>query len=126
MSGATTLALMSTAYRVRCREVDAINGAPATHHSEVDYLEESGGEGCVLLLDFQQAYDRVDRDWVFAVMRALGFGERALRWVRLLLRDTCARVLFNGWSSNQFVVRSGVAQGSPLSPVMYVIAAQPR
>jgi len=95
------------------------------HLEEVDYLEESGGEGCVLLLDFQQAYDRVDREWVFAVMRAMGFGERALRWVRLLLRDTCARVLFNGWSSNQFAVRSGVAQGSPLSPVMYVIAAQP-
>ena len=95
------------------------------HLEEVDYLEESGGEGCVLLLDFQQAYDRVDREWVFAVMRAMGFGVRALRWVRLLLRDTCARVLFNGWSSNQFAVRSGVAQGSPLSPVMYVIAAQP-
>jgi hypothetical protein len=46
-------------------------------------------------------------------------------WVELLLRDTVARCRFNGWDTRQFRVTSGVAQGSPLSPLLYLIAAQP-
>ncbi|KAL3155634.1 hypothetical protein ABBQ32_012668 [Trebouxia sp. C0010 RCD-2024] len=32
---------------------------------------------------------------------------------------------FNGWRSTSFPERSGVQQGSPLSPLLYVLAAQP-
>ena len=32
---------------------------------------------------------------------------------------------FNGWRSASFPERSGVQQGSPLSPLLYVLAAQP-
>ena len=95
------------------------------HLEECDYLEATGQPGCLLMLDFQQAYDRIDRSWVFQCLAAMGFGPAAIRWVRLLLKDTVASCLFNGWQSDKFRVRSGVAQGSPLSPLLYVIAAQP-
>ena len=49
-----------------------------------------------------------------------------MRWVRLLLAGTQGCITFNGGHrSRVFDIPSGCAQGSPLSPLLYVIAAQP-
>jgi hypothetical protein len=48
-----------------------------------------------------------------------------MRWVSLLLEGTRAVVTFNGHRSRPFAVRRGCAQGSPLSPLLYVMSAQP-
>ncbi len=48
-----------------------------------------------------------------------------MRWLRLLLAGTHAVGSFGGCFSRMFAVRSGAAQGSPLSPLLYVAAAQP-
>ena len=81
--------------------------------------------GCILFLDFEKAYDRVARGWIMACIEALGFTPRLRRWVTLLLGDTHAVASFGGALSRPFAVRAGAAQGSPLSPLLYVAAAQP-
>ena len=58
-------------------------------------------------------------------MQRLGFGPSARRWVGLLHDHLTARVRFNNWLSPSFPVSTGLAQGSPLSPLLFVIAAQP-
>ena len=39
--------------------------------------------------------------------------------------STSAKVAFNGWHTQRFPVQSGVFQGSPLSPLLFVLAVQP-
>ena len=97
------------------------------HLEEVDYVQgEQGQQGCILFLDFEKAYDRLDRDWVLRCMETMQFPGSSTRWVRLLLEGTCGQVMFNGGcTSRVFDIPSGCAQGSPLSPLLYVIAAQP-
>ena len=96
------------------------------HLELVDCLQATQRPGCVVLLDFQQAYDRVDRGWLLACMRRLGMPPQAVRWAQLLLAGSEARVVYNaGHQSRTFRVDAGCAQGSPLSPLLYVIAAQP-
>ena len=56
---------------------------------------------------------------------AWGFGPRSCKWVKIMLQNTTATATFNGWQSASFPKRSGVQQGSPLSPLLYVLAAQP-
>ena len=56
---------------------------------------------------------------------SMGFGQNACKWVSIMLHNTSATATFNGWRSTSFPERSGVQQGSPLSPLLYVIAAQP-
>ena len=80
---------------------------------------------CILFLDFEKAYDKVCRGWLAACLERMGVGPRARRWVRLLLAGTTATVSVAGAASRPFAVRSGAAQGSPLSPLLYVVAAQP-
>ena len=101
-------------------------GDNVLYHLELlDYLEAQQQPGFLMFLDFASAYDRVDRDWLYKCMDALGMPASAIRWARLLLAGTCARVLVNGHVSRSVSVASGVAQGSPLSPLLYIMAAQP-
>ena len=95
------------------------------HLEEIDYLEATRQPGVIAFLDFEKAYDAISRPWVFQCMQGLGFGPRAIQWVRLLLNGTRACCRFNGFHSREFGVLCGVAQGSPLSPALYIIAAQP-
>ena len=95
------------------------------HLEEVEYLQQTGQPGCMVFLDFSKAYDRLSRSWLMRCMSSLGFGQNACKWVTVMLQNTSATATFNGWSSGRFPERSGVQQGSPLSPLLYVLGAQP-
>ena len=44
------------------------------HHLEVlDYCASEAEQGCVLFLDFEKAFDRLDRGWLFRCLDAFGF-----------------------------------------------------
>jgi len=81
--------------------------------------------GFIAFLDFSRAYDRLDRDWVLQCMQSLGLGVAAQRWVSLLQVGLQGRVRWNGWLSPSSASRAGLPPGSPLSPLLSVIAAQP-
>lgn len=101
-------------------------GDNVLHHlEEVDLLSAEGLPGCIVGLDFAQAYDRIERGWLFQCMSVLGVPPQAARWVRLLLEGSQGMVVYNGHSSRLFNIVAGCAQGSPLSPLLYVMAAQP-
>jgi hypothetical protein len=95
------------------------------HVEQAMYLQHSTHSACLMFLDFEKAYDRVDRGWLDRCMAHLGFGPTARAWVSLLLRGTCAQVMCNRWPTRVFPVSRGLAQGSPLSPLLYVLIAQP-
>jgi len=56
--------------------------------------------GVLLFLDFEKAFDRMDRPWQ-RCMAATGFGAGAQRWVSLLHAGTTAKVAFNGWHTHR-------------------------
>ena len=95
------------------------------HLEEIAYLERTQQPGIMLFLDFEKAFDRLDRHWIERCMAAVGFGPGLQRWVRLLHSGTTASVAMNGWHTQSFPVSSGVFQGSPLSPLLYALACQP-
>ncbi len=79
----------------------------------------------IAFLDFQKAYDSLHRGWLHRVLRHFGFGPRFCRWVEVLYVDSTCRVSYNNWLSPAFPVRSGVRQGCPLSPALFVLAVEP-
>src|SRR6201999_913706 len=85
-----------------------------SHLEEIAYLQETQLPGVILFLDFEKAFDRIDRGWIERCTAAVGFGDGMQRWVHILHAGTSARVAFNGWHTATFPVRSGVFQGSPL------------
>ena len=89
------------------------------HLETIDFHQHSQQPGVLLFLDFEKAFDRLDRPWMERCMAAVGFAAGAQRWVSLLHAGTTARVAFNGWHTARFPVQSGVFQGSPLSPLLF-------
>lgn len=95
------------------------------HLEEIEFLERSQQPGCMVFLDFEKAYDRLDRGWLLRCMSALGFGPGAVKWTSIMLGGTQAAVMLNGFRTPLFGIHSGLSQGSPLSPILYTISAQP-
>ena len=81
--------------------------------------------GGLLLLDCEKAYDRVDRRFVWACLKKLGFGDNFIRMVAVLHEETVSRVLYKGGISDTVEMESGVRQGCPLAPLLFVIHTIP-
>ncbi|XP_077060974.1 uncharacterized protein LOC143713527 [Siphateles boraxobius] len=79
----------------------------------------------VLNLDFEKAFDRVSHQYLFQVLEKMGFPGRFIAWVGLLYNDLSSRILVNGHLSKAVKLYSGVRQGCPLSPLLYVACIEP-
>ena len=75
-------------------------------------------------LDIAKAFDTVDRSFLFDAMAALGASPGMVNWARLLLHDTRASVHINGVESRPVLWHTGVRQGCPLSPLLYLVIPQ--
>ncbi|XP_060170581.1 uncharacterized protein LOC132601517 [Lycium barbarum] len=78
----------------------------------------------VIKLDMAKAYDRLS--WIFLtkVLRQFGFGEVLIDLVWRLLSNNWYSVLINGQSHGFFRSSRGVKKGDPLSPTLFIIAAE--
>ncbi|KAL6476343.1 hypothetical protein MHYP_G00148420 [Metynnis hypsauchen] len=79
----------------------------------------------VLNLDFEKAFDRLSHQFLFKVLQKMGFPGRFLGWVGLLYKDINSKILVNGHLTKAIEVRSGVRQGCPLSPLLFVACIEP-
>lgn len=89
----------------------------------ISYLQATEG-GLVTSLDYAMAFDTLDRDFLYKSLHSLGFGETILGWIRLMYSGAEACILNNGHSSGWFMLESGLRQGCPASPHLFVLAVE--
>ena len=78
----------------------------------------------ILLLDFRKAYETVSRDFLFEVMRYFGFADYFITMIRNLHHNTTARIVVNGLLSDPISVLTGIRQGCPLAPLLFLLVAK--
>jgi retron-type reverse transcriptase len=78
-----------------------------------------------LKLDIQKAFDSVNWGYLLEVLQDMGFGPRWREWISILFGTTSFRALFNGSQGSGILHRSGVRQGDPLSPMLFILAIDP-
>ena len=76
-----------------------------------------------LFVDFHKAYDTIDRLFLLRLMHAAKAPIPMLKWVALLLSNTTAQGIVNGYIGPSTQWEAGVRQGCPLSPLLYLFVA---
>lgn len=79
------------------------------------------GVASMLLLDLKGAFDRVNHHALLRTLFDKGVPNSLIRFVESFLRDRESRLVFDNRESGWYKVPSGVPQGSPLSPILFVI-----
>jgi hypothetical protein len=79
----------------------------------------------MLQIDFEKVYDRVDHEFIWQVMRKIGFTELYIQLVKGLVEGGTEKVHFNGLFTDRIALARGVRQGCPLAPLLYALITQP-
>jgi len=85
------------------------------HHSRKEIV--------VLKLDFEKAFDKMEHQAMLTIMREKGFQQKWLDWMQTIFSSATSAVLLNGAPGKTLNCLRGVRQGDPLSPLLFVLAA---
>ncbi|GKB66441.1 putative RNA-directed DNA polymerase [Tanacetum coccineum] len=90
----------------------------------MEFMKKKKQNGIVFKLDFEKADDSIEWGFLMAIMKKMGFGNKWCKWVDSCLRSTSISILVNGSPTREFSMEREVRQGDPLSPFLFILAAE--
>ena len=91
----------------------------------IDYANIKNINGILLSLDQEKAFDKISHQYLFETLKAFGFGDSFISWIKAIYNDVSSNVIVNHFISDSFPVQKSVRQGCCLSPLLYVICLEP-
>lgn len=79
--------------------------------------------GIILKIDFEKAYDKVNRSLLFSYLKARGFCDQWCRWIQQVVAGGTISVKVNKLVGPYIKSHKGVRQGDPLSPILFNFVA---
>ncbi len=89
-----------------------------------DFENNPEQEGLIMQVDFERAFDSVEHKFLFKTLEALGFGNYLIKLVKVAFLGCFSYANVNGYLSSPIYLLKGLHQGSPLSPILFILVAQ--
>ena len=74
-----------------------------------------------VFVDFQKAFDSVDRNIIWRLMHHYGFPQKFVTIIQQMYEDATCQVIHDGKLTEPFTVQTGVRQGCLLSPTIFLM-----
>ena len=98
-----------------------IKGRKISHNlieliSIIQYCQDYNLPAYSFCVDFEKAFDHVEYEALYAVLRKFNFGEFFIKLVKVCLNGFTNSIMNNGYRSELFGMTRGLKQGCPYSP----------
>ena len=90
----------------------------------IDLINEEKDAAAVIFLDQEKAFDRISHHFILGTLKAFGFGNGFIQWVKTVYTNITSSVKINGYTTDSISIERGVRQGCPLSALLYVLCAE--
>ena len=87
----------------------------------VQVQKQLGRITTTLFLDIKGAFDHVSQNQLLGVLQRLGLPISLIAWINSFLSDRQLRLSFDGQTEQFTTIRAGIPQGSPISPILFLI-----
>ncbi len=85
----------------------------------LDFADSHPTPCAVFSLDAEKAFDRLEWNYMWAVLQCFGFGEHFISMIKTLYHSPAASVITGNIISPSFPLQRGTRQGCPLSPLLF-------
>lgn len=93
------------AYAVKGTDItDTINNV----RDMISYMEAEKKSGYVISLDLEKAFDRVEHEFLFDILKKIGFGENFIKWIKVLYKGAMSKIKCNGLLTNAFKITGSI------------------
>ena len=101
------LSIMSTMFQLKDSLKNTWQHLRSKHWHQLDYVATT----IVAFVDFVKAFDTVNRELLFIILRKLGCPPKFIRIIKKLYTDVHARLIVDGELTQSLEYNSGVKQG---------------
>uniref|UniRef100_A0A3B3Y9A6 Reverse transcriptase domain-containing protein n=1 Tax=Poecilia mexicana TaxID=48701 RepID=A0A3B3Y9A6_9TELE len=89
------------------------------------YCQERRLPLSILGIDLKKAFDSVNHIFLERILSHFNFGSVFIKWIRVLYNECQSVVVVNRKLTPPLVIKAGVRQGCPLSPLLFIMAMEP-